>query len=37
VRFDVIAITKERDKWRIKHLKNAFYAWQWCFISNILC
>ena len=28
VRFDVIAITKERDKWRIKHLKNAFYAWQ---------
>ncbi|CAI8292490.1 MAG: Uncharacterised protein [uncultured Bacteroidota bacterium] len=28
VRFDVIAITKKRDKWRIKHLKNAFYAWQ---------
>ena len=37
VRFDVIAIIKKSEKWRIKHLKNAFYAWQWCFIFNILC
>ncbi|MEK9566154.1 MAG: YraN family protein [Flavobacteriaceae bacterium] len=28
VRFDVISILKKGKHWQIKHLKNAFYAWQ---------
>lgn len=28
VRFDVIGIIKKRDNWIIKHIKNAFYAWE---------
>ena len=27
VRFDIIALLKRNNKWQIKHLKNAFYAW----------
>ena len=28
VRFDVIALTRKKDKWFINHIKNAFYAWE---------
>lgn len=28
VRFDVIGIVKKEEKWNIKHIKNAFYAWE---------
>ena len=28
VRFDIIAIIKKGENWIIKHIKNAFYAWQ---------
>jgi putative endonuclease len=28
VRFDIISILKKRKVWEIKHIKNAFYAWE---------
>jgi putative endonuclease len=28
VRFDIVALIKSNNKWQIKHLKNAFYAWE---------